>query len=136
MKTNLLRIGLVTALAATAALAQSLTPLRVDVPFDFTAGSRTLAAGSYMVRTGPLPGTVLISHADGKIAGVFPGETVSSTTARATGSLLFRHYGNRYVLAEIRSVGTAPGLVFPARRNRELTARTGPPEEVAIAAMQ
>ena len=85
------------AAAALPALAASAPTMRVNVPFDFVVGSRTLPAGTYEVTEGAAPNTVQLrnlEHRTSAVAMVTPGAGRVSTSA----GLAFREIaGARYL---------------------------------------
>jgi hypothetical protein len=95
MKTNLLPTCIVALLGAAAALAQSLTTLKANVPFDFIVGNRTLPAGQYTVDSGVAFGALMIRSADGKGAAIALARPLYSTVARNEGSLVFHRSDTR-----------------------------------------
>jgi hypothetical protein len=64
MKNNLICPSIAAVLAAVAVYAQSSITLEANVPFDFIAGGKTLAAGAYTVGYSA-SGVVVINSADG-----------------------------------------------------------------------
>ena len=133
MKTHLLRIS-VLALAAVAGVnAQSPSSMKVEVPFDFTVGTRTLLAGTYSVtRSGP--GNLIIKSVDGN-AGVITFATPMDTTRHRTeAKLVFHRYGDFYFLAQVwRGTGYIESVPM-SRQERELTARRPVKKELAVIA--
>jgi hypothetical protein len=136
MKTNLLGIFTVAALAASAALAQSSTPAKANVPFNFIAGTRTLPAGEYTVMTqGPAADTVIIRSADGKGAVIVLAQPLSSVDARHGGKLVFHRYGDTYFLSEIWGPGNDGREIPTTRRERELATKLATPDNTTVATL-
>jgi hypothetical protein len=105
---------LVVALALVSAVAsaygQSNSTAKADIPFEFVAGSRTLAAGNYQVSSATAGGEVV------RIRGMETAQTAHSLTMglmrgapAENGKLVFRRYGNKYFLAEIWNAGETSG---------------------------
>lgn len=114
---------MVAALALVGAVASaSGQTARADVPFEFVAGSKTLAAGHYELSTANSAGEVL------KIRGTE--QSIFLLTMSATknqiadkGKLVFRRYGNRYFLAEIWTAGHAEGRRLMKSKEEKAIAR-------------
>lgn len=103
----LVAIALVTAVAS--ASGQS-TISRADIPFEFVAGNKTLAAGHYRITNVSSGAEVL------KIAGTESGQSVfrltisvQASARKNEGKLVFRRYGNHYFLAEVWMTGESAG---------------------------
>lgn len=101
---------------AAAAHAQTARGIAVQVPFDFVAGQKRLAAGRYIVRrVGSDSGsTLLIESADGRSAAVvFTGEGESSPRAA---QVVFRRRGESFFLASVSVPGAASVREVPESR--------------------
>jgi hypothetical protein len=136
MKTNLFRTSIVAVIAAAAAYAQSSSPIKADVPFDFVAGNQTLKAGQYIVNLRIAPGTMHVKSADHG-GGVFlMGSDLRSVTTQGQGKLVFYRYGNTYFLSEVWSAEDYGRQLPKSRRERELTARGPAAGATTIAAIR
>lgn len=121
------------ALAVAPAGAQS-QPMSVDVPFDFIAGPKTLAAGTYEVYGGPAASAILLRSADAKAAVFVLTNAVESRKMLEKGKLVFRKYGNTYFLAEVWRAGGDRGRELrPSPAEREI-ARSGGVQIAAVSA--
>jgi hypothetical protein len=125
------KLSLSAALGSLSLLAQN--PLRATVPFDFTVGSKSFAAGEYSLRQ--VAHMVLqIQSADGGRANVMiatlPGE---STKVPGSAKLVFNRYGDRYFLSEV-SADSGGWQVPKSVDEKELIAKgLGPKPPVVVA---
>ena len=125
MKTSstlaLATLGLAAILAPLQLAAQS-SNLYVTVPFDFTIGSKALPAGDYRVSTER--GVIRMDCLDGDCHMAALGHAVDAERGDIKTALVFKHYGDRYFLAQIWS-GTERGTELPdSAVERELSAKT------------
>lgn len=133
-------LSLFVALATTSAFAQTSENFTVDVPFDFTVGSKTFSAGEYDVKKMNESSTALmVRSSDGRQAMVFLTNPASAKGDENVGQLVFNKYGHQYFLTRVqRPGGIARGLIQSSReRNlrKELAAARNPNREtVTIAA--
>jgi hypothetical protein len=106
---------------ALAAWAQSDSPARFNIPFDFSVGEEHLGAGKYEVVASPASPIIRIRNGDGDT--VWMGITQALTASRVTevNRLVFNKYGDRYFVSKILVAGTDGGRqIFPSRQEREL----------------
>ena len=136
MKTNLLHTSIVAVLAATAAFAQSSTPLKTTVPFDFNVGTQALPAGQYTLDRGPASRTMMIRSDDGRGAAIVLAQPMFSVVARDAGKLVFHRYGSTYFLSEVWSSGNDGQKLPTTNPERELAAMRATPVHATIAAAQ
>ncbi|HVF86255.1 MAG TPA: hypothetical protein VM866_01640 [Pyrinomonadaceae bacterium] len=128
------------ALAATSAFAQTSENFTVDVPFDFTVGSKTFAAGEYDVRKMNESSTALmVRSSDGRQVMVFLTISANAKGDQNVGQLVFNKYGHQYFLTRVqRPGGIARGLIQSSRernlRKELAAARNLSHETVTIAA--
>lgn len=116
-------VGLLTLTGATAVRAAS-PELQAAVPFTFSAGDTTFAAGTYTVeRTAGSHSPLMIRSAAGGVLFLAqPGEkTVKGKSTR----LVFHRYGNRYYLRQVWFNGTNGYNVPETTDERETAGRTG-----------
>ena len=116
-------------LAATSLVAQSSTPMKVNVPFNFVAGAKTLPAGQYQVQTDG-PSVVWIRSADFKTTlNLIPNST-EDAQMNGVAALKFNRYGDRYFLSQIWT-GSNRGKELPrSRAEREQIVATVPSHAV------
>lgn len=98
------------------------TLMRVNIPFDFRAGTANLAAGQYDVVRHASPGAWLIRPTTVKPGVILlASHGVLASTPAQTGKLVFHRYGEVYFLARIHIQGTDLGWEFaPSVLDREL----------------
>lgn len=116
---RLAMLTLLLSFASLAAYAQSAEPfMRVQIPFDFEVGERSLPAGKYVIkRDKQLPQFLWIQSPNRKVT-VRTFTTAHSLPLRATrSSLIFKVLGERHFLAEVKD---APhGLAYSTMRPKE-----------------
>jgi len=107
MKNKIMQLGLILGLAiglTVTAQAQTASQYRVNIPFDFTVGGKTLPAGEYSVKVGGLMmnnDTLLIRSVEGDDAILMAIGREQRINRSATAVVSFRVYGDSYVLSEI-----------------------------------
>jgi hypothetical protein len=101
-------------LAATSLLAQSKPLIKVNVPFDFVAGAKTLPAGEYQVHT-ERPSVVLIQSMDSKSNMNLITHSAQDRQMDGVAALRFNRYGDRYFLSEVWT-GSDLGRQLPKSR--------------------
>lgn len=106
MKKQLRSVLLVAGMVAgTLGMAQAQSPdyLKVNVPFSFVAGNKTLPAGAYELRrvNERDPSLLRISNAQGESALIYV--THSSSLATANTHFVFSDYGEHFVLTSLRT---------------------------------
>ena len=141
-------LGLVAALtvmfAVAPAAADSFSSIRVDVPFDFTAGHSIFRAGKYTIRPAGWTNSAVIRliSEDGKASAFLSTNSAQSVQSRDV--VIFHRYGDQYFLFQVWS-GDAIGSEIPkssmelqaARAievNKGRAASSGEPAEIIIAA--
>lgn len=92
-------IALATAVAS--ANAQS-NKVVADIPFEFSVGYKTMAAGEYSVQAVVTAGDgLMIQSADGKTSALRLSEATERMKIKTHARLVFHRYGERYFLAEV-----------------------------------
>ena len=133
MKRAALYMTVILALALCPILAQAQTLLRADIPFDFTAGNRTMPSGTYVIEDAANH-TQLLRCLDSKAAAFVMSNSVTKARPDLSKNvLIFKVYGSNYVLDEIWA-GGAGHQVRGSKRPAELAKSERPKE--AIVAMQ
>jgi len=94
-------------LVATSLMAQSKPVIKVNVPFDFVAGAKTLPAGQYQVQT-EWPSVVLMQSKDSKSNVNLAMHFDPTRQMSGVAVLRFNRYGNRYFLS-----GFGPAATWP-----------------------
>jgi hypothetical protein len=88
--------------AALTTKAQSTYGIRANVPFEFTVGNTTIAAGKIAAREmSTNSGALVISNLDKAQHAIRIAHSVSSSKDSNEGKLVFHRYGNRYYLAQV-----------------------------------
>ena len=114
-------VGLLTLAGAPAAGAAS-SEIQALVPFTFSAGNRTLAAGSYTIEqgVGPLGALIVRSHAGGVI---FLAQRGGAPVKGKSARLVFHRYGDRYYLRQVWFRGASGYEVPETPEERESASR-------------
>ena len=97
------------------ALAQSSAPLaKVNIPFAFQAGPKTMPAGMYQIdREGR---NLIVLHGPGQVAAYVETSDAIKLHAPNHGNLVFARYGDTYFLRQIWTAGNSTGLECPKSR--------------------
>lgn len=133
-KRNFLPLLAMFLLAAGTLYAQVSSPVKANIPFDFTAGSLDLPAGEYTIGSIENPVALLIRGEGTR------GSFVGSHAAQANGlplrsKLVFHRYGDRYFLSQIWLQGEKRGSELPMTKvEKELRASNARPTLVAVLA--
>jgi hypothetical protein len=106
-------IGIATAAlvlgGATNASAQIAYPVEFTTSFPFTVGNTTVPAGSYTIRADD-DNPVIMELTGGKTAVLFPTEDTQARETPHKSEVIFKRYGDRYVLKDIFVAGEASGV--------------------------
>ena len=110
-------------LVAISAQAQSRNDqqLRFHVPFAFNAGNSVLPAGDYrvaIVNPSSDHSVLRITSSDGKSTTMIRTVDVEGWAAPKA-KMSFRHYGDRYFLAQVWMAGESTGLVAPTSKTEK-----------------
>lgn len=115
-----LTIAIGTVIAVGSAQGQSLAPgIRINIPFDFMVGDKTLPAGEYSIGRArqDLGDTVLSIGGVDRPTHAFPITTaVQTLEPKGQGTLVFHRYGDQYFLFQIWAAGAYTGRVIPKSR--------------------
>jgi hypothetical protein len=104
------------------AIAQS-SPVRGNVPFSFTVGSKTLPAGTYDIRSVSVrdANTLLLQARDGSRSMMVGSNAAEANKGADKTKLVFNRYRDQYFLAEIWVEGATRGRQLPkTSREKEL----------------
>ena len=137
MKTIRILVSFFFFAAATSLFAQiEIRPLmKVNVPFQFSVGEHSFAAGEYLISSIQPERTVRIVSASGnnaEIVQVMPSYKVRTSEKTA---LTFRHYHGAYFLAKVEVAGTS--LARTLRRGKlemEIAQKDAAPESTIVLA--
>ena len=105
-------------LAATSLMAQSKPLIKVNVPFDFVAGAKTLPAGEYQVHA-EQSNVVLIQSMDSKSNMNLIAHSAQDRQMDGVAALRFNRYGDRYFLSEIWTGGDVGRQLPKSRAEKE-----------------
>jgi hypothetical protein len=107
-------------------------PIQVSIPFDFTVGNKSFAAGDYVVKEA--------NHDVLMIRSVKSDESIMTLTMPTDASrttnypvLTFNRYGNSYFLYKVSSDGKGWRL-HQSHREKEMVAKYSPTKPVVVAA--
>ena len=112
-------LAVIFALSFSSAQAQSASRIKVSVPFEFSAGSKTLPAGIYNIKR--VSADILqLKRTDGE-SGVLITAPLSATSSdpNAVGRMIFSKYGDRYQLSEIWFTSDSGRRVWRDRSNEK-----------------
>jgi hypothetical protein len=126
--------AMVTPLLASAQLG-SARKIVAQVPFEFRAGNRVVPAGQYSVRFMNTSGTTLSILDWNEKINMFASSYPETPPRRIGNSLIFRKYGDRYFLTEVRVEGSEISYRLPESRiEAELGALNIPSSEETLLA--
>jgi hypothetical protein len=118
----LLVVALALVSAVASAHAQSNTTAVADIPFEFVAGGKSLAAGHYTLSAATAGGQVVsIRGAEQMVMTLTNG--ITNRAPQDKGRLVFRRYGNKYFLAEIWKPGESSGRELMKSKEEKATQR-------------
>jgi len=120
-----------TLLLVTAAVGQNNpASLRVDIPFSFVVGDRTLPAGRYFVSNhGEKTLHIVDAHNRGTFVLAF---MVDGNSPESSGKLVFYRYGDNYFLAQVWGTSGRQGKqLFKSSAEKEWAHR-GTDKEIAV----
>jgi hypothetical protein len=128
-------VGLGLLLTAVSVSAQSL-PIKVNVPFNFTANKVTMPAGEYTIE--PI-GTssaraLLFSGSSAHLRQIVLTLACESSTNVQQTKLVFHRYGDRYFLAQIWLQGDKIGQQLPKGKREAEVALDYPAQQVELVA--
>ncbi len=125
-------LGLAALLIAPAANAQYGT-MRLDIPFDFIAGSKVLSAGHYSA-TVEGKSNVLHLQSERQSLNVMLATPVFDRISSGPSRFVFKKYGTVYILRQVWTNSGSNGFeLFPTKAERELARNSSPATVVAVA---
>jgi hypothetical protein len=114
---------LIVALAFVTAVASANAQSIANVPFDFVAGGKSMAAGHYNVSNSTTGGEIVrISSSSNETAFSLATKLNNGRPAQKS-KLVFHRYGNRYFLAEIWKAGDSQGQKLVKSREERAVER-------------
>jgi hypothetical protein len=130
----------VTTLAAASVRAQNSGDVAVSIPFEFSAGGKTLPAGDYWVRRSFVGANSIIRIDSRKDASsiYLPTHSVESNTIQESSRLVFTKYGEQLFLSQVWSAGRSTGKELNKTKSerglqQEIARSRSKPETVSVA---
>ena len=127
----LMTLSVMVLLLASSAFAQTPERIYVKVPFEFTAGGKTLPAGEYTIRQ-ILPSRLLIQSRDNHQAVIAMTQDVQAKAEPKQAQLLFARYGDQYFLYQVFAPGTSRGRELPKSEIEVKLAQTATARSVTV----
>jgi len=122
-------LGLSAAFGPIALMAQG--EIRTIIPFDFTVGTKSLAAGEYSFQQ--VKGNTFTIRSVHGHAGVLAETMPSGEEVRAGMAVItFRRYGDTYFLSQVSNGGRGWAL-YQSQAEKQLLAKNAAPRRVAVA---
>jgi hypothetical protein len=130
----------VTTLAAASVRAQNAGDVAVSIPFEFSAGGKTLPAGDYLVRRSfdGAQSVMRIESRKDSLSMYLPTHSVESNTIQEGSKLVFTKYGEQLFLSQVWSAGRSIGAELNKTKSerglqQEIARRRVKPETVSVA---
>jgi hypothetical protein len=127
MNTSTIRVlavfGLIASLVPVAASAQE--PTRFAIPFNFTVGQNSLAAGDYIVRE-VSPNILEFESRDCHANILVLASGADPGKVQGVGLLIFRKYGDQYFLSTVKSPDRGWAVPRSVREKELLAVRASP----------
>ena len=128
---TLASLCLCAALGPVSLQAQMLGHIRVTIPFGFTVGAKSLAAGEYRVLQ-MTPSVLAMQSIDGRSSAIVMTHPSRPTTASGRASMTFNKYGDRYFLAKVSDDGRGWELPKTPVEKELIAKRASPPQPVVV----
>jgi len=133
-----LRLSFLVVIAAAGVVSahgQSLSsPVRANIPFDFTVANKKFPAGEYFIsrpQSSSGDAVLLVSSADGNRNTFRLTSGVWTSAPKESSILVFHQYGDQYFLSQVWPAGASVGReLLESRAERE--ARAGGTDKVAM----
>ena len=115
--------------------AQTSNPVKVNIPFDFSAGKSSFSAGEYRIDAISQLGDLAIAGraSSAKLVSSHP---IQSASPSSSTKLVFNKYGDRYFLSQIWVEGDDRGRELPQTREEKELASNASPNPVVIMAQK
>jgi len=104
-------LGCLITAGASHAQAQTLDPIKADIPFDFYIGEKLLPAGEYTIRE-KYQGLMEIQRDDGKATAFFITNDSQPRQEPTASELIFNRYGNETFLSRVEEQGNPDDAVL------------------------
>jgi hypothetical protein len=113
---------------------QIINRVTFSTTFPFTAGNTKLPAGSYSIRPLDDDSEIMeISSADGKTSALFETMTAELPRTPSKGEVVFKKYGDSYVLSEIYEPGSKLGaMTIKSHAERQHAKKSGAPTKESV----
>lgn len=112
------------------------TQMKVQVPFDFLVGNRSLPAGDYHLASMATGQALSIQNADGKHAILVIVSAAESLDRSAASKLVFHRYNGTYFLKQVWYAGESRGRELPtSSAEAEMAKSARVPDVVALKAL-
>ena len=125
-------------LAALSINAQAQTA-KINIPFGFSAGNKTLPAGAYTIKRVSEGGSsFIVRNEKGRAAVIIPtSASLRDSSPQASMKLVFNRYGSMYFLSQVWMPNDETGHQVPMSRaerglKRELASRNLQPQQVSL----
>ena len=106
--------------------------IKAKVPFDFSVGTRTFAAGEYSLNS-LLPRAMLLRKQGGQVVAAIVTDSVQSSEVQKSTKLVFNAYNGHYFLAQIWNEGRNTGRELPKSPVEiEMAAKHSPGPQVTL----
>jgi hypothetical protein len=115
---------------------QIISRVTFSTTFPFTVGNTKLPAGSYSIRPLDDDSNVMeISSADGKTSALFETRTTELPNTPSKGEVVFKKYGDNYVLSEIYEPGSKTGaMTIESHAERQHAKKSSTPTKESVSA--
>jgi len=120
-------------LSAGSAFAQT-TKIKVDVPFNFVVNRTLMPAGTYMISSVGMGGTLIFQGLDNNALKLVNASYDAASKPSENTKLVFRCYGERYFLSQIWSAGSDRGRRLPKAAAETEVAMDFTPHDVILVA--
>jgi hypothetical protein len=137
MKTIRIFVSLFLFAAATSLFAQmDLRPLiKVNVPFQFSVGERSLPAGEYLISAVQPERTIRIRSVHGTSSAILAVMPLYKVRPAEKTCLKFHHYNGAYFLAEVETAGQDVSRTLPkGKLEMEIARKDATPESTIVLA--
>jgi hypothetical protein len=108
-------------------------PMKFTIPFDFTVGSKSFAAGDYTVRPGLANSVVMIQSADYRSSIMALTDGLQTQKPLPQGQLVFHRDGNRNFLSQVWTHNYGRALPI-SKAEKELIAQVKSQKPVTLVA--
>jgi len=120
-------------LSAGSAFAQT-TKIKVDVPFNFVVNRTLMPAGTYMISSVGMGGTLIFQGLDNNALKLVNASYDAASKPSENTKLVFRCYGERYFLSQIWTEGSDRGRRLPKAAAETEVAMDFTPHDVILVA--